>query len=136
MFCVSSNLSYRYTIDTRVFTVFTWFSSEWQQRHCRYICLCCHRHLHMSTLTYVDRHCQSTYFLLFQFLVGICGRMITHSASTSRLRMGSRVRIPSCSSGCCGHKRQAHKSYFKFNKFTLKLHLAILFFLWDLSLFK
>ena len=98
MLCVSSHLSYRYTIETRVLTADIWFSDEWQ--NCYTVCL----HVFYCSISC----CESV------------AEWLKHFAAVSLLELEERVRIPFYIADRCGHGCQAQKFYCKFK---LKLRL-------------
>ena len=82
-FYISSSLSCRYTIDTRVLQR---FSSEWQ--HGQIVCL------------YISHR--------FSSWCEAMAKCLVNSAAVPLLGIGNRVQL-SCSSGHYGHRCQAHK---------------------------
>ena len=91
MHCVSSDLSYRYTIETRVLTADIWFSDE--KQNCYTICL----HVFYCSIS----GCESL------------SEWLKHFAAGSLLELEKRVRIPFYIADRCGYGCQAQKSYWK-----------------------
>ena len=78
-FCIASNVSCSFAIDTRVFTAHSWLCGEWQHHQIVY---------------------QNISRCLFYDWVSVA-KWLAHFVSVPLLRIGDRIRFP-CSPGRCG----------------------------------